>query len=163
DAAARLLSPAERASLHEDRREEFTIDDVPLLDELAELLGTAPQQTQARDEAAREYAEAVVDMTETGGMVSAEMLADRWEEQGTSGYLVVAEAQELRPMQWRVLFRRVPSKSATVVGDLAQSSRADNARTWSPILSEFVGDRFALPVLTVSYRTPQSVMNLANR
>jgi DNA helicase IV len=178
DASARLLSPAERASLHEDRREEFTIDDVPLLDELAELLGTAPQQTQARDEAAREYAEAVVDMTETGGMVSAEMLADRWEEQGPSmtlaeraledrewtyGHLVVDEAQELTPMQWRVLFRRVPSKSATVVGDLAQSSRADNARTWSSILSEFVGDRFALQVLTVSYRTPQSVMNLANR
>ena len=178
DAAARLLSPAERASLHEDRREEFTIDDVPLLDELAELLGSAPQQTQARDEAAREYAEAVVDMTETGGMVSAEMLAERWEEQGPSmtlaeraledrewtyGHLVVDEAQELTPMQWRVLFRRVPSKSATVVGDLAQSSRADNARTWSSILSEFVGDRFALQVLTVSYRTPQSVMNLANR
>jgi len=178
DAAARLLSPSEQASLHEDRREEFTIDDVPLLDELAELLGSAPQQTQARDEAAREYAEAVVDMTETGGMVSAEMLAERWEEQGPSmtlaeraledrewtyGHLVVDEAQELTPMQWRVLFRRVPSKSATVVGDLAQSSRADNARTWSSILSEFVGDRFALQVLTVSYRTPQSVMNLANR
>ena len=178
DAAARLLSPSEQASLHEDRREEFTIDDVPLLDELAELLGSAPQQTQARDEAAREYAEAVVDMTETGGMVSAEMLAERWEEQGPSmtlaeraledrewtyGHLVVDEAQELTPMQWRVLFRRVPSKSATVVGDLAQSSRADNARTWSSILSEFVGARFALQVLTVSYRTPQSVMDLANR
>src|SRR5699024_11730172 len=46
DAAARLLSPSEQASLHEERREEFTIDDVPLLDELAELLSSAPQQTQ---------------------------------------------------------------------------------------------------------------------
>ena len=142
------------------------------------VLGSAPQQTQARDDSAREYAEAVVDMTETGGMVSAETLAARWEEQGpamtlaeraledrewTYGHLVVDEAQELSPMQWRVLFRRVPSKSATVVGDLAQSSQVDNARTWSSILSEFVGDRFALQVLTVSYRTPQSVMDLANR
>ena len=66
-------------------------------------------------------------------------------------------------MQWRVLFRRVPSKSATVVGDLAQSSHVDNTRTWNSILSEFVGDRYALQVLTVSYRTPQSVMDLANR
>ncbi|WP_209324699.1 HelD family protein [Brevibacterium renqingii] len=177
-AAGDLLSPTEQATLLEHRREEFTVEDVPLLDELAELLGTSPQPTQARDDSAREYAEAVVDMTETGGMVSAEMLAARWEEEGpattlaeravedrewTYGHLVVDEAQELSPMQWRALFRRVPSKSATVVGDLAQSSQVDNARTWSSILSEFVGDRFALQVLTVSYRTPQSVMDLANR
>src|SRR5699024_10244805 len=159
DAAARLLSPAERASLHEDRREEFTIDDVPLLDELAELLGTAPQQTQARDEAAREYAEAVVDMTETGGMVSAEMLADRWEEQGPSmtlaeraledrewtyGHLVVDEAQELTPMQWRGRLRRGAAKPATAGGAPAPppSGRTRPPRTPSP---------------------PQSVMNLANR
>ncbi|WP_166972329.1 HelD family protein [Brevibacterium atlanticum] len=177
-AAGRLLSPDEQATLVENAREDFTVSDVPLLDELAELLGSNPQPTQARDDAAREYAEAVVDMTETGGMVTADMLAARWEEQGPSstlaeraledrewtyGHLVVDEAQELSPMQWRVLFRRVPSKSATVVGDLAQSSQVDNARTWSSILSEFVGDRFALQVLTVSYRTPQSVMDLANR
>src|SRR5699024_6965604 len=97
DAAARLLSPSEQASLYEERREEFTIDDVPLLDELAELLGSAPQQTQARDEAAREYAEAVVDMTETGGMVSAEMLAERWEEQGPS--MTLAE-RALEDREW---------------------------------------------------------------
>lgn len=66
-------------------------------------------------------------------------------------------------MQWRVLFRRVPSKSATLVGDLAQASHSDSSRTWGSILSEFVGDRFALEVLTVSYRTPQAVMDLANR
>ncbi|UVI34626.1 HelD family protein [Brevibacterium spongiae] len=177
-AAGTMLTPSEQSTLLENRRTEFTVEDVPLLDELAELLGSAPQQTQARDNSARDYAEAVVDMTETGDMVTAEMLAARWEEQGptmtlaeralddrewTYGHLVVDEAQELSPMQWRVLFRRVPSKSATVVGDLAQSSQADNSRTWSSILSEFVGDRFALQVLTVSYRTPQSVMDLANR
>lgn len=177
-AAGTLLTPAEQATLLENRQEEFTVADVPLLDELAELLGSSPQPTQARDDSARDYAEAVVDMTETGGMVTAEMLAARWEEQGPSstlaeraledrewtyGHLVVDEAQELSPMQWRVLFRRVPSKSATVVGDLAQSSQVDNARTWGSILSEFVGGRFALQVLTVSYRTPQAVMDLANR
>lgn len=178
DAAARLLTPDEQETLLTGTIQSFTVDDVPLLDELSELLGTSPQQTQARDDSAREYAEAVVDMTETGGMVSAETLAARWEEQGpaitlaeraiedrewTYGHLVVDEAQELSPMQWRLLFRRVPSKSATVVGDLAQSSHVDNARTWGSILSEFVGDRFALQMLTVSYRTPQSVMTLANR
>src|SRR5699024_8093157 len=81
----------------------------------------------------------------------------------TYGHLVVDEAQELTPMQWRGLFRPVASEAATVVRGLAQPSPAGNARPWSTNLSEFVGDRFALQVLTVSYRTPQSVMNLANR
>lgn len=177
-AAARLLTPAEQSLIVRAPNAPLTIEDAPLLDELAELLGTTPQQTAARDESAREYAEAVVDMTETSAIVSAETLAARWEEAGpattlaeraiedrewTYGHLVVDEAQELSPMQWRVLFRRVPSKSATLVGDLAQASHADSSRTWSSILSEFVGDRFALEVLTVSYRTPQAVMDLANR
>lgn len=177
-AARNLLSPADQAKLIRPADSAYTVEDVPLLDELAELLGTSPQQTAARDDSAREYAEAVVDMTDTAGMIDAESLAARWEEEGptitlaeraiddrewTYGHLVVDEAQELSPMQWRVLFRRVPSKSATVVGDLAQSSHVDNSRTWESILSEFVGDRYALQVLTVSYRTPQSVMDLANR
>ena len=178
DAASSLLTPAEQETLIRASNAEFTIEDVPLLDELAELLGNSPQQTAARDESAREYAEAVLEMTDTTSLIDAETLAARWEEEGptitlaeraiddrewTYGHLVVDEAQELSPMQWRVLFRRVPSKSATVVGDLAQSSHVDNTRTWDSILSEFVGDRFALQVLTVSYRTPQSVMDLANR
>ncbi|MDN6372516.1 MAG: HelD family protein [Brevibacterium aurantiacum] len=177
-AAERLLSPEDQQRLIRPANAELTIEDVPLLDELAELLGSSPQQTAARDESAREYAEAVLDMTDTSALIDAETLAARWEEEGptvtlaeralddrewTYGHLVVDEAQELSPMQWRVLFRRVPSKSATVVGDLAQSSHVDNTRTWNSILSEFVGDRYSLQVLTVSYRTPQSVMDLANR
>lgn len=178
DAASSLLTPAEQETLRRPSNAEFTIEDVPLLDELAELLGSSPQQTAARDESAREYAEAVLEMTDTTSLIDAETLAARWAEEGptislaeraiddrewTYGHLVVDEAQELSPMQWRVLFRRVPSKSATVVGDLAQSSHVDNTRTWDSILSEFVGDRYGLQVLTVSYRTPQSVMDLANR
>ncbi|MDN6529323.1 MAG: UvrD-helicase domain-containing protein, partial [Brevibacterium sp.] len=177
-AAAHLLSPQDQRTLIRPANAALTIEDVPLLDELAELLGSSPQQTAARDESAREYAEAVLDMTDTSALIDADTLAARWEEEGPSvtlaeralddrewtyGHLVVDEAQELSPMQWRVLFRRVPSKSATVVGDLAQSSHVDNTRTWNSILSEFVGDRYALQVLTVSYRTPQSVMDLANR
>ncbi|GAA1842110.1 HelD family protein [Brevibacterium marinum] len=177
-AAGHLLSPAEQERLIRSPDAQLTVDDVPLLDELAELLGNSPQQTAARDESAREYAETVLEMTETSSLIDAETLAARWEEEAPSvtlaeraiddrewtyGHLVVDEAQELTPMQWRILFRRVPSKSATVVGDLAQSSRVDNTRTWDSILSEFVGDRYALQVLTVSYRTPQTVMDLANR
>ncbi|MBT9405092.1 AAA family ATPase, partial [Salmonella enterica subsp. enterica serovar Typhimurium] len=144
-AAAGVLTPDEQAELIRPVEAPLTIEDAPLLDELAELLGSTPQQTAARDESAREYAEAVVDMTETSSIVSAETLATRWAEEGpattlaeraiedrewTYGHLVVDEAQELSPMQWRVLFRRVPSKSATLVGDLAQASHSDSSRTW---------------------------------
>ena len=65
-------------------------------------------------------------------------------------------------MQLRLLFRRVPSKSATLVGDLAQATAADPTRTWSAILEPHVGDRFGLEELTVSYRTPSSIMRPAN-
>lgn len=65
-------------------------------------------------------------------------------------------------MQLRLLFRRVPSKSATIVGDLAQASLTDAARTWESVLSPHVGSRLSLTELTVSYRTPASILEPAN-
>lgn len=65
-------------------------------------------------------------------------------------------------MQLRLLFRRVPSKSATLVGDLAQASATDSSRTWESVLAQHIGDRFGLEELTVSYRTPRSIMGPAN-
>src|SRR5699024_11318564 len=112
-------------------------------------------------------------MTETGGMVSAEMLAERWEEQGPSmtlaeraledrewtyGHLVVDEAQELTPMQWRVLFRRVPWKWGSVGGDLAQASRADNAHTWSLVFTRCVVARDGVLTHICICRTPQMLV-----
>ena len=176
-AASGVLRAAETRALLRPKGAPVTVEDVPLLDEIAELIGTESAPTANREDAEREYAEAVVEMTGTGAMVSSEQLAQRYagadpaqaiadraanDREWTFGHLVADEAQELSPMQLRLLFRRVPSKSATLVGDLAQATAAQPTRTWHTILEPHVGDRFGLEELTVSYRTPRSIMRPAN-
>ena len=177
-AAARgVLTEVEVQALLRPKASPVTVEDVPLLDEIAEMIGTDGTGPDKGEDPEQEYAQAVVEMTGTGAMVSAQHLAQRYagadpataladraanDREWAFGHLVADEAQELSPMQLRLLFRRVPSKSATLVGDLAQASAADSTRTWHSILAPHVGDRFGLEELTVSYRTPQSIMGPAN-
>ena len=47
-----------------------------------------------------------------------------------SGHIVVDKAQDLTPMQFRMIARRAPSGSVTILGDLAQATvRPDLLRT----------------------------------
>jgi DNA helicase IV len=78
------------------------------------------------------------------------------------GHLVVDEAQELSPMTWRVLMRRSPSRSMTLVGDVAQVGSSAGATAWSDVLDRYVPGRWRIEELTVNYRTPASVMALAS-
>ena len=67
--------------------------------------------------------------------------------------MVVDEAQELSAMQWRVLMRRCPTRSMTVVGDLAQTGAPAGVRSWEQMFRRTwppAPDR----ELTVNYRTP---------
>jgi DNA helicase IV len=194
DLAAPDLSASERALLHRDRDQPWTVSDVPLLDELAELLGDDGEtaRAQARQEAAEraaelEYARGALQITRGGGGadiaggmlsgVTAEMLAGRFRAQsGEStvadraasdrtwayGHLVVDEAQELSPMMWRVLQRRCPTRSWTVVGDLAQRGSVAGATSWHASLDRVAADRVRVRELTVSYRTPSRVMAVAD-
>ncbi|OXM49586.1 DUF2075 domain-containing protein [Amycolatopsis alba DSM 44262] len=79
----------------------------------------------------------------------------------TYGHVVVDEAQELSEMDWRVLMRRCPSRSFTVVGDLAQRRSPSGARSWDAMLSRYVADRWVYRKLTVNYRTPSEIMAVA--
>lgn len=74
----------------------------------------------------------------------------------TFGHVVIDEAQDLTPMQWRVLARRNPQGSMTVVGDLGQAKYP-----WAPARWEDVGPDVKVVELTVNYRTPEEVMVLA--
>ena len=76
----------------------------------------------------------------------------------TYGHIVVDEAQQLTEMQWRMLMRRCPQRSMTVVGDLAQAGPATTIRRWEEALDPFVGDRFAHHTLTVNYRTTEQIL-----
>ncbi|WIM94617.1 AAA family ATPase [Actinoplanes oblitus] len=75
------------------------------------------------------------------------------------GHVIVDEAQELSPMAWRLLMRRCPSRSMTVVGDLAQSGSLGAPDGWAEVLAPYVADRWRLAELTVSYRTPAEIMD----
>jgi len=152
------LSEQERDLLRRAPGGGLTAADIPLIDELAELLGPSEdaQARRARLEARRRedlvaYAAQAIESQELGdGMVSAEMLADRVSQSGptltlaeraradrtwTYGHVVVDEAQELGTMAWRALARRCPVRSFTVVGDLAQYSGPHAPGSWGEVLT----------------------------
>ncbi|WP_345618255.1 ATP-dependent DNA helicase [Streptomyces ziwulingensis] len=77
------------------------------------------------------------------------------------GHIIVDEAQELSPMAWRLLMRRSPTRSMTLVGDPAQTAEAAGVGSWSKILAPYVEDRWEHTRLGVNYRTPAEIMDLA--
>lgn len=79
------------------------------------------------------------------------------------GHVIVDEAQELSPMAWRLLMRRCPSRSMTVVGDVAQTGDPAGTSSWDQVLHPYVADRWRLQQLTVNYRTPAEIMDLAGQ
>jgi DNA helicase IV len=81
------------------------------------------------------------------------------------GHVVVDEAQDLSPMQLRVLARRSLSGSMTVVGDIAQATGTWAPRSWDAVLEHLPTGREGARVteLSVNYRTPAEVMNVAAR
>jgi DNA helicase IV len=169
----------------------WTVSDVPLLDELVDLLGRddAAGRAAARERADEaEYAAGVLDLAVgrqdsmddedhlfATDLLHAEDLADRYAERDTRdlaeraaadrdwtyGHVVVDEAQELSEMEWRALMRRCPSRSFTIVGDLAQRRSAAGATAWAPVLAPYVADRWQYRELTVNYRTPAEIMTVA--
>ncbi|MGP7961362.1 HelD family protein [Sanguibacter sp. A247] len=181
--AAPHLSEAQRDALRREPGAAWTVSDIPLLDEAAELLGEDDQAARAQaksDAAARardlEYAQEVLQGTGAGALVSAEILADRFSAGGTTlttaeraaadrtwtyGHVVVDEAQELTAMAWRSLLRRVPTRSLTIVGDVAQTSAAGGARTWRSMLDGPLRGAWRLEELTVNYRTPATIADAA--
>ena len=184
-AAAPELSAAERELLARPAGSPWTPADVPLLDEAAELLGEDDQAERAqaladarRRQADLEYARDVLTTSGAGALVSAEVLVDRFSHGGpalttaeraaadrtwTYGHVIVDEAQELSEMAWRMLVRRVPTRSMTIAGDLAQTSSAAGAHAWDAMLTPVLGDSWRLAELTVNYRTPAEVADTAQR
>ncbi|MFD9909406.1 ATP-binding domain-containing protein, partial [Streptomyces sp. NPDC059063] len=77
------------------------------------------------------------------------------------GHIIVDEAQELSAMAWRLLMRRSPTRSMTLVGDPAQTAEAGGVGSWAQILAPYVEDRWEYARLGVNYRTPAEIMSLA--
>jgi DNA helicase IV len=80
----------------------------------------------------------------------------------TYGHIVVDEAQDLSPMELRVLKRRDLTGSMTIVGDMGQATTAGSSASWNAVLSVLEPRRTPTRVdLTVSYRTPEEVLDFA--
>jgi DNA helicase IV len=172
--------------------EAWTVSDVPLLDELVDLLGPDKQADQTAERERNheaEYAAGVLNLLEIASedsmddeeqlraqhMIYAEDLAERFLERDTRElaeraaadrdwtyrHVVVDEAQELSEMDWRVLMRRCPGRSFTVVGDLAQRRSEAGATSWGAMLEPYVPSRWVYRLLSVNYRTPAEIMTVA--
>jgi len=79
------------------------------------------------------------------------------------GHVVVDEAQDLTPMQLRMVGRRVNGGAVTVLGDLAQGTGLWSYPTWSEVMDHLLGGerQVAVSELTHAYRVPREIMNAA--
>jgi DNA helicase IV len=189
--AARLQAAGADAALLRADCDAWTVADVPLLDELVDLLGPdqpADDSAERDRQAEAQYAAGVLDMMVSRedlmsdedhllatDLLYAEDLAERFVERDTRElaeraaadrdwtyrHIVVDEAQELSEMDWRVLMRRCPSRSFTVVGDLAQRRSVAGATSWATMLEPYVPGRWVYRSLSVNYRTPAEIMSVA--
>ncbi|MGW5868938.1 HelD family protein [Streptomyces sp. NPDC055239] len=79
------------------------------------------------------------------------------------GHIVVDEAQDLSPMEARVIARRADFGSLTVLGDLAQGTTPWAARGWPELLAHLGKPDASVTPLTIGFRVPKAVVGLANR
>ncbi|MDQ6838503.1 MAG: AAA family ATPase [Actinomycetota bacterium] len=134
------VEPSEAKRLHRSRSSHFsdapwTPADLALLDEARALLGPPRRRTSSDEPDIRAF-----------------------------GHIVVDEAQDLSAMQLRMLARRSLSGSMTVVGDIAQATGAWAPDGWADVVRHLPTARAWRQVeLTVNYRTPSEIMDLAGR
>ncbi len=151
----------------------------------------ATDRQTARRAAEQDYAQGVLDIARgsrdedgptdghehTADLVIAEQLA-QWHTEADArtvaqraagdrtwvfGHVIVDEAQDLSPMAWRLLVRRCPTRSFTIVGDVAQAGEAARATSWEQALAPVFGTRWRMEQLTVNYRTPGEIMDAAGQ
>lgn len=160
--ARRILNPGEvRKVARALKRDGRSVHDIAMLDELEAILG-APFRPKKR----REYdpldqltgLEELMPVREETQRERAERLA---QERTEYAHVIVDEAQDLTPMQWRMVGRRGRHATWTVVGDPAQSSWSDPdeaAEARDEALGTRPRRRFQL---TVNYRNPAEIAELA--
>jgi hypothetical protein len=160
-AGGRLFTPAELTLLAASwEHDGFSVADIALLDELRVLVGEPPRKVRTRKQP-----------REDGEYRELSTVADRrgWEpferppHYDEYAHIVVDEAQDISPMQWRMLGRRGRYASWTIVGDAAQSSWADPAE--AELERDRALGRLARRTFTLStnYRNPAEIFEFAAR
>ena len=185
-AVGSVLGPDEWKALERPRRSRladvpWTEEDIALLDEAARHLGPVPARARPAEGVDDEDRALLERSVEAAGDMDPLMRADildhlaRWTREPEDeevpdlasrsfGHVLVDEAQDLSPMQARMVGRRCPGGSMTVVGDLGQASREHAADGWEDVVAHLPHRRAVRRAeLTVNYRTPIEVMELAGR
>lgn len=180
DTLARLASPTLTARLtagilsaddaellsasYRDRQgsRDWTIADAALLDELVHRLGPLPEPEEREVSLFLDDDSEVTELVTTMERLTPQREIDPFATpQDTFAHILVDEAQDISPMGWRMLRRRGPSASWTIVGDPAQSSWPDQLET-ERALTELTGSaplrRFRM---STNYRSPAEVFDLA--
>ncbi|MDX6274719.1 MAG: hypothetical protein QOJ92_1929 [Frankiales bacterium] len=143
----------------------LTVADVALLDELVDQLGETPSGDLygAPEEEVEEEPSEIGEVTTFADRTSRR--AQRAFDEAHRGYahIVVDEAQDVSPMQWRMLSRRGRGATWTVVGDWAQSSWADVSEVREALHAAAGRRGLTSYELTTNYRTTGSVAELAAR
>jgi DNA helicase IV len=183
-AAEGVLAEHEQQLLHRRRdpdiaQSRWSDGDIALVDEADALLGAIeaarPQRKRNRNGDALDAAGRVIEDLGLQGFADAATIAARYGEPSSNGHgspaeprvfghVLVDEAQDLTAMQWRMLARRCPSGSMTLVGDPGQASKPGAVASWDDVLAHVPthnGSRFVK--LTINYRTPAEVMTVASR
>ncbi|MGX4691386.1 HelD family protein [Streptomyces sp. JNUCC 63] len=88
---------------------------------------------------------------------------DLMERTPSLGHVVLDEAQDLSPMQYRAVGRRCTTGSATVLGDLAQGTTPWATRTWEEALAHLGKSDAVTEELTAGFRVPTDVITYASR
>ncbi|MGE6836450.1 HelD family protein [Streptomyces niveus] len=166
--ARRILNPNETRKVARSLRRvgpdgtgPLSVHDVAILDELEQLLGSPPRQRKRRDLDPLDQLtglEELMPQREESQRERAERLAA---ERTEYAHVIVDEAQDLTPMQWRMVGRRGRHATWTVVGDAAQSSWSDPDEA-AEARDEALGNRPRRHfTLTVNYRNPAEIAALA--
>ncbi|MGW2741931.1 HelD family protein [Streptomyces sp. NPDC001450] len=160
--ARRILNPGEvRRVARSLKRDGYSVHDVAMLDELQAVLGAPARPKKKRELDPLDQLtglEELMPMREETQRERAERLA---QERTEYAHVIVDEAQDLTPMQWRMVGRRGRHATWTVVGDPAQSSWSDPDEA-GEARDEALGTRPRRRFqLTVNYRNPAEIAELA--
>ncbi|WP_329150736.1 UvrD-helicase domain-containing protein [Streptomyces sp. NBC_01456] len=143
----------------------LSVHDIALLDELQLILGAPMRPPRPREADPLDHLTGLEELTtfadRSGG---GRRRRDRLEEERTDyAHVIVDEAQDLTPMQWRMVGRRGRHATWTVVGDPAQSSWSDPDEA-AAARDEALGTRPRRRfTLTVNYRNPAEIADLASK
>ncbi len=149
----------------------LSVEDVPLLDELRYALGDVPRRTDAEHDLddTLSYSEGGIDLAELTTAADREYAPARpaWSppthrlEDDPFAHVLVDEAQDLSPMQWRMVARRGRTSTWTIVGDPAQSSWPDPAESEAAREAALEGKPVHAFHLSTNYRNSSEIYAFA--